>query len=147
MTLHGLQDAANKVWKDANDTVFSHLLRYDEELATFISSAEDALKNKEEAIWQCIHSLLGVTNCSPLICLFLSLQILQWLPSILWNLSFHEGIPSMFAYSPELYKLQPWGAVEDEGFTLDSDTQATSLLTQKLAYLCDRGTSPASSAT
>ena len=101
MTLHGLWETTDKAWKDANDTIFLHLLRYDAELATFISSTKDALKSKWK-IWQCIHSLLGVTNCSPLTCLSLSLQILQRLPGIPWDLSFHVGIPSMFAYGPEL---------------------------------------------
>ena len=82
MALHGIQEATNKAWKDANDTIFLYLLRYDEELSAFISSAEDVLKSKGEDIWQCIHSLLGMTNCSPLNCLSLLLQIIQWLPSI-----------------------------------------------------------------
>ena len=46
LTLHGLYEAANKVWKDVNDVLFSHLLQYNVELASFISSAEDALRNK-----------------------------------------------------------------------------------------------------
>ena len=100
-----------KVWKDANDTVFLHLLRYDQELATFISSSKDTFKSKWEEIRQCVHSLMGATNCSPLTCLLLSLHILQWLLGILWDLSFCRGIPSMFAYSPELYELQPWCGV------------------------------------
>ena len=115
-TLCGLCEAANKAWKDTNDILFSHLLQYNVELASFISSTKDALRNKREDIWWCIHNLLGATNCSPLTCLSMSLQILQWLPSILWDLSFHTGVPSMFAYSPEVYKLHPWGGTGDGRF-------------------------------
>ena len=46
LTLRGLRKAANKAWKDANDVLFSHLLQYNVELSSFISSTEDALRNK-----------------------------------------------------------------------------------------------------
>ena len=49
-TLHRLCDKANKVWKDANDVIFSHLLKYNSELADFLNSAEDALRNKCDEI-------------------------------------------------------------------------------------------------
>ena len=47
LTLHGLCKEANKAWKDANDVIFSHLLKYDSELATFVTSAEDTNKHEE----------------------------------------------------------------------------------------------------
>ena len=122
LTLCGLHKTANKAWKDANDVLFSHLLQYNAELASFISSIKDALRNKREVIWQCIHTLLGATNYSPLTCLSMLLQILQWLPSIPLDLSFRMGVPSMFAYGPEVYELHPWGGVGDGGFNLDTDT-------------------------
>ena len=46
LTLRRLREAANKAWKDTNDILFSHLLQYNTELASFISSAKDALRNK-----------------------------------------------------------------------------------------------------
>ena len=42
-TLRGLHTKANKVWKDANDVIISHLLRYDSQLTGFITSAEGIL--------------------------------------------------------------------------------------------------------
>ena len=48
LTLHRLYKAANKAWKDVNNTIFSHLLKYDTELATFISFAEDTLKSSSQ---------------------------------------------------------------------------------------------------
>ena len=45
-TICGLQEAANKVWKEANNVMFMHLLQYDVELSSFVSSAEDALHVK-----------------------------------------------------------------------------------------------------
>ena len=46
LTLRGLCKVANKAWKDANNVLFSHLLQYNVELASFISFTEDALRNK-----------------------------------------------------------------------------------------------------
>ena len=39
-TLHRLHKEANKAWKDANDIIISHLLKYDSKLATFLNSAK-----------------------------------------------------------------------------------------------------------
>ena len=134
LTLHRLCEAANKVFRDTNDTMFSHLLRYNAELAIFISTAKDAIKSKQEEIWQCI--LLGVTNFSPLTCLSLSLQILQWLPSILWDLSFHTGIPSMFSYMAQSFSPGVARGTVDSTWTVMP--RAVNLLTQKLVHLHDR---------
>ena len=71
----------------------------------------------------------------------MSLQILQWLPSIPWDLSFCTGVPSMFTYNPEVYELHPWGSAGDGGFNLDTDTHAVNFLTQKLVELCDGASS------
>ena len=64
-TLHTLHDEANKAWKDANDVMFSHLLKYDSELADFLNFAEEALRNKHNKIWRCVYSLMEAANCSP----------------------------------------------------------------------------------
>ena len=45
-SLHQLRAEANQAWKDMNDVIFSHQLRYDSQLAAFISSAEGALQAK-----------------------------------------------------------------------------------------------------
>ena len=57
-TLRRLCKEANKVLKGANDIIFSHLLKYDPELANFLNSAEDTLKNKCDEIWGHIQSLV-----------------------------------------------------------------------------------------
>ena len=41
---------ANKVWKAANDVIFLHLMKYDAELASFLTSTEGTLQNKHEEI-------------------------------------------------------------------------------------------------
>ena len=95
-TLCGFCNEANKAWKDVNDTIFSHLLKYNSELANFLNSAEDALRNKCIEIWRHIYSLVGVAICSLQAGLTLVLQALNWLPSIPWDLSYHMEIPMMF---------------------------------------------------
>ena len=80
-------------------------------------------------------------NCSPQTGLSLVLQILHWLPSIPWDLSYCVEIPTMFAYGPELYELQTWGATGDGGFHLDNHAQAANLLSDKLAHLNGRASS------
>ena len=80
-------------------------------------------------------------NCSPQTSLSLVLQTLHWLPSIPWDLSYHTGIPMMFAYSPKLYKLQTRGAAGDRGFHLDTHAQAANLFSHKLACINGRASS------
>ena len=63
------------------------------------------------------------------------LQTLNWLPSIPWDLSYHAGIPMMFAYGPELYEFHSWGAAGDGDLLLDNHTWADNLLSHKLAHM------------
>ena len=137
-TLCGLHEEANKPWKDANDIIFSHLLKYDSELATFLTSADDTLRNKCEEILSHVHSLIETTNISPQAGLSLALQVLNLLPNIPWDLSYCVGIPMMFVYGQELYELQSWGAAGDGDFHLDSHAQVANLLSHELACMYSR---------
>ena len=76
-TLCGLHEANNKVWKDANDVIFSCLLKYDSKLTDFLNSAEEALRNKCNEIWRHVYSLVEAANCSPQAGLSLVLQTLK----------------------------------------------------------------------
>ena len=105
------------------------------ELANFLNSAEDTLKNKCDDILGHVQSLVEAMNCSPQTGLSLVLQTLHQLPSIPWDLSYHVGIPTVFAYGPELYELQTWGVTGDGGFHLDNHSWATNLLSYKLACI------------
>ena len=126
------------MWKDANDVIFLHLLKYDSKLATFLTSAEDTLRNKREEIWRHVHSLAETVNISPQAGLSLALQVLNWLPSIPWDLSYHMGIPMMFTYGLEFYELKSWGTAGDGDFHLDSHAQASNLLSHKLVHMYSR---------
>ena len=41
---------ANQAWKDTNEVIFSHLLKYDTQLAAFISATEGTLQAKRDEI-------------------------------------------------------------------------------------------------
>ena len=88
---------------------------------------------------------MEAANCSPQTGLSLVLQILHWLPSIPWDLSYHVGILTMFAYGPELYELQTWGATGDRVFHLDNHAWAANLLSDKLVHIHDRTSSEGAS--
>ena len=49
-TLCRLRIEANQAWRDANEVIFSHLLKYDSQLAAFISAAEGTLQAKCDEI-------------------------------------------------------------------------------------------------
>ena len=80
---------------------------------------------------------METANLSPQTSLALALQILDWLPTIPWDLSYHAGVPMIFTYGPELFELQSWSAAGDVNYLLDSHAQATNLLSHKLAHMCD----------
>ena len=88
-SLHQFHTEADQTWKDTNDMIFSHKLRYDSQLATFISTTEKTLKAKCDEIWRCIHTLVDVAGLSYDACLTLALWLLDKLATILW-ISLHR---------------------------------------------------------
>ena len=119
---------ANKAQKDANEVIFSHLLKYDTQLAAFISTVKGTLQAKHDEIWRCIYSLADTVNIPHRICLPLAFQTLDQLPAIPWDLSYHAGIPLMFAYGPESYDFQTWSNAGGGEYLLDNNAWATNLL-------------------
>ena len=137
-SLRRLHTETNQAWKDTNEVTFSHLLKYDTQLAAFIPAAEGTLQAKHDEIWRHIHSLMDTANVPHRICLPLALQTLDQLPAIPWDLSYHAGIPVMFAYGQESYDFQTWSSARDGEYLLDNDAWATSLLSHKLACMAGR---------
>ena len=132
-----LHAKANQAWKDANEVIFSHLLKYDTQLVASISATEGTLQAKRDEIWRCVHSLTDTANIPHRICLPLALQTLDQLPAIPWDLSYCAGIPLMFAYGPESYDFQTWSTTRDGEYLLDNDAWATNLLSCKLACMAE----------
>ena len=97
---------ADKAWKDTNDLVFNHQLHYDGQLMAFISNTVRLLQEKWDKVWECICRLTDVAGVSHNASLGLALQVLDKLPTIPIDLSYHMPIPMMLAYGPESYAYQ-----------------------------------------
>ena len=136
--LHQFHAEANQAWKDTNDIIFSHQLKYDAHLAAFITTAKGMLQAKREEIWSCVHSIAEVAALPNKACLTLALQILDKLPTLPLDLSYRAPIPRMLAYCPESYAFQAWSAAGDGDYLLDNNIQATSMLSLKLMCMAGR---------
>ena len=134
-TLQQLCTEADKAWKDTNDLVFQHQLHYDEQLTTFISDAERTLQDKQDKVWVCVHRLVDVAGVPHDAYLGLALQVLDKLPTIPIDLTYHTPIPMMLAYGPESCAYQTW--CQDEGGTsaLSRDARASCILLWRLEWL------------
>ena len=107
-TLQQLCAKADKAWKDTNDLVFNHQLCYDGELLAFISNAERTLQEKWDEVWGCVHKLVDIAGVPHNTCLILALQVLNKLPTVPIDFSYHTPIPMMLAYGPESDANQTW---------------------------------------
>ena len=133
--LHQSHVEADQVWKDTNDVIFSHQLKYDAQLAAFITTAKGTLQAKQDKIWSHIHSIIEVASLPNKACLTLALQILDKLPTLPLDLSYHTAILRMLVYCLESYVLQAWSTTGDGDYQLDNNTQAASVLSLKLAQM------------
>ena len=118
-----------------NDVIFSHQLKYDDQLAAFITTAEGTLQAKQDKIWSHVHSIMEAAGLPYKACLTLALQILDKLPTLSLDLSYRTAIPRMLAYCPESYAFQALSAAGDVDYLLDNNAWATSLLSLKLACM------------
>ena len=100
--LHQFCLEADQAWKDTNDIIFSHQLKYDAQLAAFITTAEGTLQAKRDEIWSCIHSIAEAAGLPNKACLSLALQILEKLPTLPLDLSFCTALFSSVLTIPFL---------------------------------------------
>ena len=56
------QTEVDQAWKDTNDVIFCHQLRYDAKLVAFITTAEGTLQAKGDEILSCIHIITEVAG-------------------------------------------------------------------------------------
>ena len=155
-TLQQLHTKVDKAWKDTNNLVFNHQLHYDGQLMAFISNTERSLQEKWDEVWECVRRLADMAGVSHDACLGLTLQVLDKLPTIPIDLSYHMPIPTMLAYGPESYTYQTWHEDRGESSSLGEEVRAFHLLMRKLEWLAcggriddsssDRSASPAHSA-
>ena len=140
-TRQWLTAEANQAWKDTNDVLLSHQLRYNAELMEFI--AEKTLHAKCTEIWRHVTCIAEMAHLSPEAGLCLTLHVVGSLPTIPVNLCFCGVIPMLLAYCPETYSLQTWDPEEDGDYLLDADARASGMLSRKFAHI--EGSAPVDS--
>ena len=126
---------ADQAWKDTNDILLSHQLRYDAELTEFITEVEGILQAKRAEIWGHVTCIAKTAHLSPEAGLCLTLHIVESLPTIPVNLCFCGVIPMLLAYCPESYSLQTWDPTGDRDYFLDADARVSGMLSRKLAHI------------
>ena len=126
---------ADQAWKDTNDVLLSHQLKYDAELTKFITEIERILQAKCTEIWGHVTCIAKTASLSPEAGVRLALHIVESLPTIPMDLCSCGTIPMLLAYCPESYSLQTWDPMEDGDYFLDADTQVLGMLLRKLACI------------
>ena len=117
-TLHKLCREADQARKDTNNVVFDHRLRYNSQLAGFITSTKGTLQAKQDEVWEHMQSPVDTVGMPQEICLCLALQVLELLTTIPLDIFFHAPFPMMLAYSLESYSSQAWLENEEETYSL-----------------------------
>ena len=107
MTCH-LCSETNVTWKEMHEVMYNHQLHYDGQLATFLVDAEMTLSDIQGKVWDAIHALVEHEGIIFYACLGLTLQVLNLLPQIPIDISFHMQIPLTIAYCPESSVYRKW---------------------------------------
>ena len=84
-TLRKLCKEANQAWKDTNNVVYKHQLRYDWQLAGFITPTEGVLQAKWDEILEHMQNLMDMGVMSLDTCLCLAVQVFQLLLTSRWT--------------------------------------------------------------
>ena len=92
--LHQFCTEADQVWKDMNNIIFSHQLKYDAQLVAFITTAEVTLQAKWDKIWSHVHSIAEVAGLHNKASLTLALQILDKLATLPLDHRGRWGLPA-----------------------------------------------------
>ena len=88
-------------WKEMHEVMYNHQLQYDGQLATFLMDTEKALNDMHGEVWDAIHALVESESITYDACLGFALQVLNLLPQIPIDISFHMQIPLIITYCPE----------------------------------------------
>ena len=99
---------ADVTWKEMHEVMYNHQLHYDGQLATFLTDAEMVLSYMWGKVWDAICTLAGSEGITFGACLGLTLQVINLLPQIPINISFHMQIPLTIAYCLESSVYRKW---------------------------------------
>ena len=98
------------------------------------------LQAKWDKVWEHMQNLMDTGGMPQDTCLCLTLQVLQLLPTILLDISFHAPFPMMLTYGQESYSSQAWLKNEEETYSLGENARASHILSKKLEQMA--GSSP-----
>ena len=107
-TTHHLHLEADVAWKEMHEVMYNHQLHYDGQLAMFLTDVEMAFNDMHGEVWDAIHALAVSESITYDVCLGLALQVLNLLPQIPIDISFHMQIPLTIAYCPESSIYRKW---------------------------------------
>ena len=96
-----LHSEADVAWKEMHKVMYNHQIHYDGQLAMFLMDTETALSDMWDKVWDAICTLAESEGITFDACLGLALQVLNLLPQIPIDISFHTQIPLTIAYCPE----------------------------------------------
>ena len=99
-TTRHLCSEADVTWKEMHEVMYNHQLHYDGQLATFLMDVKIALSDMQGKVWNTIHTLLESEGITFNACLGLALQVLNLLPQIPIDISFHTQIPLTTPFRP-----------------------------------------------
>ena len=127
-----LRSEADVAWKEMHEVMYNHQLHYDGQLATFLVDAETALNNMHGEVWDAICALAESESIMYDACLGPTLQVLNLLPQIPIDISFHIQIPLTIAYCPESSIYRKWHPEQGGVLPLCKEIRASRILSKVL---------------
>ena len=127
-----LHSEADVTWKEMHEVMYNHQLHYDGQLATFLVNTEMALSNMWDEVWDAIHTLAESQGITFNACLGLALEVLNLLPQIPINISFHMQIPLTIAYCLESSVYGKWHPEQGGVSPLHKEIRASCTLSKVL---------------
>ena len=123
---------ANVAWKEMHEVMYNHQLHYDRQLATFLTDAKTALSDMWGEVWDTIHALAESEGITFDVCLGLTLQVLNLLPQIPIDISFHMQIPLTITYCLESSSYGKWHPKQGSILPLCKEIRASHTLSKVL---------------
>ena len=131
-TTHRLHLEADVAWKEMHEVMYNHQLHYDGQLATFLTDTEMALNDMCGKVWDAICALAESESITYDACMGLTLQVLNLLPQIPIDISFHTQIPLTIAYCPESSIYRKWHSKQGGVSPLHKEIRASHTLSKVL---------------
>ena len=127
-----LHSEADDAWKEMHEVMYNHQLHYDEQLAMFLMDAKTALSDMQGEVWDAICTLVVSEGIMFDACLGLTLQVLNLLPQIPIDISFHMQIHLTIAYCPESSVYRKWHPKQGSILPLHKEIRASRTLSRVL---------------